>query len=131
MYLLLKSVHVTSAVLSIGGFFFRGVLMLRGSPALRGRLLRTAPHVNDTVLLLAAIGLCVVTSQYPLANAWLTAKLTGLVCYVLLGLLALREGRSKGVRAASWVGALVAAGYVVSVAVSRDPWGFLLFLRGA
>lgn len=130
MHSLLKVVHVTCAAISIGGFFARGLLMLGDSPLLRSRWLRVVPHVNDTVLLAAAIGLCAELGQIPFVDAWLTAKVIGLVCYILFGSLALRDGRSKGIRAASWIVALVAAGYVISVALSRDPRGFLLFARG-
>ncbi|NBS56528.1 MAG: regulator SirB, partial [Betaproteobacteria bacterium] len=50
-YAALKAIHVTSAILSISGFAARGVLMLAGSPLLKTRFVRIAPHVVDTVLL--------------------------------------------------------------------------------
>ena len=37
------------------------------------------PHVNDTLLLLAAIGLSVVQQQYPFVHGWVTAKVLGLL----------------------------------------------------
>ena len=49
-YLILKHLHMTCALLSIAGFVLRGALYLRREPASRGKLLRIAPHVIDTVL---------------------------------------------------------------------------------
>jgi len=40
---------------------------------------------------------------------------------------ALRFGRTKGVRAAAWVLALLTFGYIVSVAITKDPRGFMLW----
>ena len=40
------------------------------------------PHVNDTLLLSAAIALAVMSAQYPLVQPWLTAKVVAL-CLML------------------------------------------------
>ena len=92
------------------------------------RWLRWAPHVNDTLLLAAAVGLAVMSGQYPLARSWLTAKIVGLLTYILLGMVALKPGRPRGVRIAAWLSALAVFGYVVSVAVTRNPAGLLSWL---
>ncbi len=102
--------------------------MLADSPMLARRWVKVLPHINDTLLLLAAIGLVVVTGQYPFVSAWVTAKVVGLVAYIVLGIYALRRGRTKAQRGAYWLAALAAAGYVISVALTRDPRGFLAWL---
>lgn len=122
-YVLLKWLHIGSAALSIGGFAARGALMLRGSPLLDARFVRVAPHVVDTVLLGSAIALAWMSAQYPFRQGWLTAKVLALVAYIVLGALALKRGRSKPVRAAAFVLALVTVFYIVSVALTRDPRG--------
>ena len=122
MYTIVKHLHVTFVILSIGGFFVRGLLMMRNSPLLRRRWLNVVPHVNDTLLLTAALALMVITEQYPFVDAWVTAKVFGLFAYIILGALALRDGRPRGVRIAAWFAALAAAGYVVTVAVTKNPW---------
>ena len=99
--------------------------MLAGSPLLQRRFVRIAPHVVDTLLLLSAIWLAWALGQAPFVQGWLTAKVLGLFAYILLGGLALRPGRSKAVRSTAFVAALVTAGYIVSVAVTRDWRGFL------
>ncbi len=123
-YLAVRALHVGCAMLSIAGFAARGALMLAGSPLLQTRLLRVAPHVVDTVLLASALWLAWFLGQAPFVHAWLTAKVLALAAYIALGMLALRPGRSKALRAAAFCGALAAAGYIVAVALTRDatPW---------
>ena len=125
-YLLLKHLHVTAVVVSGTGFFLRGLLMLNDSPLLQRRLLRVMPHVVDTNLLGSAITMAVLSAQYPFVQPWLTAKFCGLLAYIVLGMVALKRGRTKAQRAAFFVAALLAFAYIVSVALTRNPRGFLL-----
>lgn len=123
-YVLLKHFHVTFVVLSVAGFFMRGVLMMRESPLLQRRWIKVVPHVNDTGLLAAALGLVVVTGQYPFVHAWVTAKIFGLIGYIILGSVALKVGRTRTQRIAAWLAALAVFGWVVTVALTKNPWGF-------
>jgi uncharacterized membrane protein SirB2 len=121
---IIKALHLTCAVLSIGGFVLRGVWMLRGSTLLQARLTRILPHVNDTLLFGAGLWLMVTTRQYPDQHPWLTAKLIAIVAYILLGMVALKRGRTPLMRAAAFCGALSIFGYIVLVALTRSPWPF-------
>jgi uncharacterized membrane protein SirB2 len=127
-YSLLKHLHVTCVVLSISGFLLRGVLMFAESPLRHARWLRIVPHVNDTLLLAAALALTVVIDHYPFVDAWLTAKVFGLLLYIVLGSLALKAGRTRTVRTAAWLVAMAVFGYVVSVALTKDVRGALVWL---
>lgn len=120
-YLLLKYVHVSCVILSGCGFVLRGVWMLADSPRLTQRWVRIVPHIVDTALLASAIGLAIISSQYPLAQSWLTAKVIGLIAYVLCGAIALKRGKTKRVRAAFLLVALLVFAYIVSVALNRSP----------
>jgi uncharacterized membrane protein SirB2 len=128
MYVAIKHLHVACVIVSIAGFILRSLLILAGSPILRQKWLRWAPHVNDTLLLTAAIALSVSSAQYPFVEPWLTAKIFGLIAYIILGSLALKAGRSRGIRLAAWLGALATFAYVASVALSKSPWGYLAAL---
>lgn len=128
-YLLLRHLHIACALISIAGFFARGLLMLRDSSLLRQRWLRVLPHLNDSLLLAAALGLAWRTGQWPFADAWLSAKLAGLALYIVLGALALRPGRPRRVRALCFVGALLTVLWIVSVALTRQPLGALALLH--
>jgi len=116
----IKLIHVVTALLSGAGFLVRGLLMLRDSPMLATRFLRVAPHVNDTVLLAAAIVLTINIQQYPFVHGWLTAKVIALVVYIVLGMIALRRGRTRGTRVIAFFAALLVFAYIVSVALTRS-----------
>ena len=120
-YIALKHLHVTFVALSGLLFLVRGVWMLRASPRLQQRWARIVPHIVDTLLLASAIGLAVVSHQYPGQMPWLTAKVVGLVAYIVLGTIALKRGRTQGVRTAAFVGALACFAYIVAVAVTKNP----------
>jgi uncharacterized membrane protein SirB2 len=124
-YLAIKWVHVGSVLTSITLFMLRGGLMLADSPWLRTPVLRIAPHVVDTVLLTSALMLTTIVHQYPFVQGWLTVKVLALVLYIVLGSFALRRGRTKGVRTAALLAALLVFGFIWSVARSHDPFGLL------
>lgn len=128
MYPALKHLHLTAVALSFSLFMLRGLWMLADSPRLQQRWVRIVPHVIDTVLLASAIGLTLTLHQYPFVQSWLTAKLLGLVVYIILGSIALHYGPNKPLRATAWLAALLVFGYIVSVALTRAPQGFLLWL---
>jgi uncharacterized membrane protein SirB2 len=130
LYAALKALHVGCVIASISGFALRGALMLLDSPLLQARFARIAPHVVDTLLLASALWLAALIGQYPFVQGWLTAKVLGLVAYIVLGTVALKRARSKPVRAAAFALALLAAAYIVSVALTRDPLGFLALASG-
>jgi uncharacterized membrane protein SirB2 len=117
----IKLLHQTFATLSFLGFFVRGILMLRESPLLHTRFARVVPHVIDTGLLAAALTLMINIRQYPFVHHWLTAKVVGLLLYIALGTIALRRGRTRGIRIAAWVAALGVFLYIVLVALTHSP----------
>lgn len=119
---MLKTLHVTAAVLSISGYILRGMLMLFESPLLRARVLRIVPHVVDTLLLASAIALAVRIHQYPLVHGWLTAKVLALIAYIVVGAIGLHYGRTKRVRALAFGAALLIFAYIVGVALTRQPF---------
>jgi uncharacterized membrane protein SirB2 len=120
IYSLLKDLHLACVVLSGGGFVLRGAWMMRGSPMLARRWVRVAPHLVDTALLASAIALAVMIGQYPLVHGWLTAKVLGLLAYIVLGTIALKRGRTRGVRVAAFCGALLVFAYIVAVAITKS-----------
>lgn len=125
MYLAIKHLHITCAILSGSGFLLQGVWMMRRSPLVDHRVTRILPHVIDTVFLGSAITLAVMSGQYPLVAPWVTAKAVGLVVYVLLGATALRWGRTMRTRVLALAAAVITFSWIVSVALSKDPAGFL------
>lgn len=100
--------------------------MLQESARLQTRWVRVLPHVIDSLLLLSALSMTYLSSQYPFAQDWLTAKLAGLLVYIFLGAVALKRGKTKEIRRLALFGALLAFVYIVSVAMTRQVlpyWG--------
>ena len=124
-YVTIRMIHETAVALSITGFFIRGLGRLVGAEPLGGRLLKSLPHAIDTVLLLSALTLAWMLGITPFSAPWLMAKVCGLVVYIGLGVVAMRAGGSTGIRLAAWIGALVTAGWIVSVAITKSPFGVL------
>ena len=122
---MLKSAHIGFAFLSITLFFIRGIWMMTDSAMLQKKIIRILPHVVDTLLLVTAIILLFQIDQYPLQNAWLTAKVLALVAYIGVGLVAMRLGRTKVIRIVAWVIALDIFAYIYLVAITRNPLPFL------
>lgn len=120
-YLTLKFIHVSCVALTFSLFLLRGFWMLRDSAMLQQRWVKILPHVIDATLLTSAILLTLQIGQYPGVNGWLTAKVTALLLYIGLGSIAIRRGRSKRARVAAWLGAILMFGYIVSVALTRQP----------
>ena len=127
-YAALKLVHQSAVALSVTGFFVRGLASFSGAGWVRSRAARTLPHAVDTVLLLSALAMAWTLRLTPGNAPWLLAKIVGLVLYVGLGVVALRPGRSLAVRAAAWTAALATVGWIASVAVTKNPRGFLAML---
>ncbi len=124
----IKFIHITCAVISITGFFIRGLWMMQSSDRLQQRWVKTVPHVNDAVLLASAIYLAVYFHFSPLSQPWLAAKIIGLLVYIALGMLALKPGRSQRVKITAWVLALCAFSYIVGCALTKTPYSWLSLL---
>lgn len=123
-YSTLRTLHIATVHLTLILFLLRGFWMLRESPLLNARLTRIVPHVNDTVLLIAAIAMLVVAGMNPLDQPWLLAKIIGLLAYIGLGVIALKRGKTKAIRVKALVAALVMFGYIMAVAITKQviPW---------
>ena len=123
-----KIIHVAFVALSFAGFVIRGIWMLRDSTLLRQRWVRITPQVVDTVLLLSAIVLAVQLRYSPMEQPWLMVKISVLVIYIAVGLVALRLGRSKRVRLSAWLLRSFIFMYLVSFAMSTSALAWLSIL---
>jgi uncharacterized membrane protein SirB2 len=123
-YLLLKHLHMTFALLSVGLFVQRGLRMAAGRPAPASVWLRGLPHLVDTLLFGTAVALLVALDMNPLDQPWLLAKLCAVVAYISLAGALLKRGRSARVRGAALAGCLMLLSYIVAVAFMKRPWPF-------
>jgi uncharacterized membrane protein SirB2 len=120
-YATLKMIHVASVAISYLLFSLRSVWMMQGSTALQQRWVKITPHVVDTVLLTSAIALAIMIHQDPINDAWLSAKVAGLLLYIGLGMMALKYGKTRRARISAWIAAQVVFLYIVLVAVTKNP----------
>jgi len=121
LYELLKTGHVAAVMASYALFVLRGVWLLLEPQRLHRGIDRVLPHAVDSLLLAFGLLLAWHTAQWPFQAPWLTAKLAGLVAYVLVGLYAFRLAPRRSARAAGWLAAQALFGYIVLVALTRDP----------
>lgn len=120
-YLFLKHLHVSFVVLSATGFVARGIGVLADAHWVRERWARVVPHIVDTGLLGSAVALACTLRVAPISDDWLTAKVLGLIAYIVLGSYALKRGRTRKQKAATFVAALLVLTYIVSVALTKRP----------
>ena len=122
-YLQILWTHIGCVIASGSLFFVRGCMMLAGLPTANHIALRRISVVIDSLLLAAAITLTTIIHQYPFVQAWLTVKLVLLVVYIVLGVFALRRGRTRAIRATCFAAAMIVFLFIVSVARAHDPLG--------
>jgi uncharacterized membrane protein SirB2 len=82
----------------------------------------------DTVLIVSAVALAWTLRLTPANAPWIAAKTGGLVAYIALGLVALRFGPTKTIRAGAWIAAMLTFAWIVSVAITKNPRGFFAVL---
>ena len=90
-----------------------------GAPLLQNRWLKVLPHLNDTLLLSAAIYLMIAVGQYPFVNHWLTAKVVALLVYIGLGMVTLKYAKSTLSKLVFALLSISVFGFILWAAVTR------------
>ncbi len=116
---MIRSLHIALAYVTVIGFVLRALLRFAQSPLLQQKWIRIAPHVIDTVLLLAGITLAVQLAISPLVHGWLAAKIVGLILYIGFGVMTMRA-RTTPLRTVGFIGALASVGYIFAVAYTKQ-----------
>jgi uncharacterized membrane protein SirB2 len=115
------TVHVATALLSISGFIFRGILHFRSSELVNRKWFKITPHIVDTLLIVSALILLNQSGLNILNTSWLLAKVIALIVYISLGLIAFRFGKTRGIRLMAWLEAILVFAYILGVAVTKNP----------
>lgn len=119
-YLAIKHLHMTCAALSGSLFFVRGIWMLRESPLLDKRWINMSSYVIDTVLLGTALTMVFWSAQYPFVLEWLTVKVLAVLAYIVAGAVALKRGKTKRIRTAAFIVAILLFAFIVKIALTRQ-----------
>lgn len=122
--MLFKYIHITAVTLTLIFFITRGLWMIMDAKILKQKWVKILAITIDSILLASAVILTMKISQYPFSHPWLTAKVLALVIYIALGMIALHYGATKKIRIVAWFAALLCFGYIVSVALTRNPMSF-------
>ena len=120
-YEIVKYIHVTAIILSISGFIVRVNLQLNDSPYQTKYWFKKLPHKVDTILLASALTMVYIMGVNPLTTFWISEKIIGLLIYILLGMVALRWGKTKTVKKVAASAAVIVFAYIVYVAHYKAP----------
>jgi len=126
MYLLIKNLHMLFALVSVAGFVLRFSLIRLSAKnetcnkAVASTAFRTVPHINDSLLLAAAIYLAISAQINPMEHTWLAAKIVALLLYIGLGTQVIKQRGSKTRQTLCFVAALFCFAYIAMVAISKQ-----------
>ncbi|MCL4409363.1 MAG: SirB2 family protein [Gammaproteobacteria bacterium] len=97
----------------------RFVLSITGHVIVHQGWWKRFPPINDTVLLVTAIALLVLTGWRIGPHFWVTTKVIAVFCYIGLGWFALNQRLAKGHRLVAFGMAAVAVGTIVFLAFNK------------
>ncbi|MGS0683020.1 SirB2 family protein [Shewanella sp. 125m-7] len=120
LYPAFKHLHMTLIATSVLFFLVRFVLHLRQSPVLQKKVIKIAPHVIDTLLLLSGLVLCFQIQQYPFVDPWLTEKLGAVAAYIVLATIALKANRGTLFKVFAALGAIGWVVYAAKLAMFKQ-----------
>ncbi|MGF1757724.1 SirB2 family protein [Photobacterium sagamiensis] len=121
MYSLILKAHLVLIILSFLSFVLRTWWGIKGSALLHNELALKAHKVITLLMLISALVLCFMISQYPFVDSWLTEKLGLLVAYVAFAMMAFRPQISAKSR---YIFASIACGLFLTmfvIAKSHSP----------
>lgn len=128
-YLDIRYVHIAAVSLSGALFFIRAVAgNLFGATWIMATPVRYLSYAIDSILLTAALMLMTIVQQFPFVDAWLTIKILLLVCYIGLGSFALKRAKSRAARLGFSTAAIAVFIFIVGVALTHNPLGFLTLI---
>ncbi|WP_220479166.1 SirB2 family protein [Marilutibacter spongiae] len=122
----IKQFHIFVALLSGSIFALRGAFALAGAKWPQALPVKWLSYAVDTALLTAALMLLTILPWAMFANGWLLAKLALVAVYVVLGVYAMRPGRTRRTRAVFYALALLVFAAIYGIARAHHPLGWLL-----
>lgn len=118
---MIKLIHIIFILTSAVSFIGRIMLAEFKPEILQKKIVKIAPHVIDTILFLSGIGLVVQGSWMNAEHGWIVSKVILLLCYIILGVVAMRLSGIK--RWLAFTGAIACYGLIFSIAITKN--GFI------
>lgn len=128
MYLTIKTIHMTCALISFTGFLFRAYLMLIESKWLNHKFVLVTPHVIDTFFLLSGATMAFMVNFGFFNQVWLTTKVTLLMLYLFFVGVALNRGGTRSIRITAFFMGVFTFVYIVGVAVHKTSTSWFALL---
>lgn len=117
--------HISTVIISIILFNMRVYGYVRRASWSQSQALRILPHINDNVLLFSALAMSFQIQQYPFVHDWLSVKVIFLLLYIVFGILFMHRVRNHSRGWWLYILALFCFGFIVSVAITHNPWGWI------
>jgi uncharacterized membrane protein SirB2 len=106
LYLPIKHIHLSLVAFSVIFFIIRAALMFMKKPIHDKKWAKMTSRIADTFLLLSAVTLCFIISQYPIVDNWLTEKVICLIAYIILAYIALYRATTLKTKLLTTIGAV-------------------------
>lgn len=124
-YLIFKSIHVSSVLISLILFVSRSYCLLYKPDLLDCKLIKRLPHIIDSILLFSAISMLALSGQYPGPdNPWIAAKIIAMIVYIFTGLYLFRKANSHKAIYISFISAMLIYIYIVQTAVTKTVYPY-------
>lgn len=122
IYVPLKHAHLLLVSISIVYFSIRAISKLLKKQWQDKLGVRISAYTIDSFLLITGVLLMFATSQYPIAQSWLTIKLIILVGYILFGIKAMKSN-TQVIQSGYIAAAIACVLLMVTIARTHHPLG--------
>ncbi len=119
-YLAIKHLHATAACLSLLFFIVRAYWSVSESTQLKTKFVRITPHIIDTIFLVSGLALAAQLGAAA-GQPWLITKIVLLIVYIILGVYAIKRGKTPKSRAVAACLAVLVFLYIIGVAIHHSP----------
>ena len=116
----LPKAHVIIALLLVAIFLLRGLFMIASSASVNSKLMLGSTSMLTMLLFISGITLAII-SKISLADGWAMTKILGLLVYVGIGVIALKQGLPKITAIILWLMGLGIFSYTFMVAKHMLP----------
>ncbi|MDQ6954064.1 MAG: SirB2 family protein [Mariprofundaceae bacterium] len=111
--------HIGLVTLSLLFFLWRGLQMWQARTLKSHFWRRSFPDSIDTALLISGVALAYMWGFSPRNDSWLLVKLMAVLCYIFLGIMALRDSDNLCLKRIYFILALITAAYIISIAHTK------------
>lgn len=117
---MIKLIHIVFILTSFVSFVGRIGLSQFKPEVLQNKLFKIAPHVIDTILLVSGIALVIQGEWLERESGWIESKFILLLCYIVLGVVAMRFCGVK--RWLAFSGAIACYILIFSIAITKNSF---------